>query len=152
MTMGKGAVISNSGKQKLNTRSSTEAELVAADDTVGQMVWAGLFLKAQQYPLEGNVLHQDNQSAILLESNGRESAGKRSRHLNIRLFFVKDQKDKGNISIHYCPTDQMLGDYMTKPVQGDKFKAFRKEIMNIEDIPVAAQMMMLACLERGRVP
>ena len=44
MKMGKGTLQSLSRKQKLNTRSSTEAELVGADDIVGQMLWTQLFL------------------------------------------------------------------------------------------------------------
>ena len=63
--------------------------------------------------------------------------------MNIRLFFVADQQEKGNVNIQYCPTDQMLGDYMTKPLHGKKFEGFRQEIMNL---PLAAQMMMLACM------
>jgi hypothetical protein len=80
---------------------------------------------------------------MLLESNGRKSAGKRSRHLNIRYFFVTDQKEKGNISIKFCPTDQMRGDYMTKPLHGKKFVRFGREIMNLP-LPTASQLMMMA--------
>ena len=47
MSMGKGAVMSSSWKQKLNTRSSTEAELVASDGALTSLVWTKLFLKAQ---------------------------------------------------------------------------------------------------------
>ena len=147
MTMGKGAIISISRKQGMNTRSSTESEIVAADEVVGSMVWSKLFLEAQGYPVEENVLFQDNLSAKLLEENGRKSAGKRSRHLNIRLFFVTDQRQKGNIIIEYCPTDQMTGDYMTKPLHGAKFTKFRQEIMNL---PMAAQLFMLAVLFPSR--
>ena len=142
LTMGKGAITSISRKQGMNTRSSTEAEVVAADKVVGPMLWTRLFLEAQGYPVEENILFQDNKSAMLLEANGRKSAGKRSRHLNIRYFFVTDQVEKGNLSIEYCPTDQMLADYMTKPLHGAKFAGFRQELMNL---PVACQMMMLAC-------
>ena len=144
MTMGKGAVTSVSRKQGLNTRSSTEAEVVAADEIVGSMLWSKLFLEAQGYGVQDNILFQDNKSAMLLESNGRKSAGKRSRHLNIRLFFVTDQVAKKNISIQFCPTDQMNGDYMTKPLHGQKFKYFRQEIMNL---PIAAQLMMFGCVK-----
>ena len=139
MTMGDGAITSVSRKQKLNTRSSTAAEIVAVDDVIGSVLWTKRFLEAQGYGIMKNVVFQDNQSAILLESNGRKSASKRSRHLNIRYFFVTDQKEKGNISIEFCPTDNMIGDYMTKPLHGKKFKTFRKEIMNL---PVAKQFMM----------
>jgi hypothetical protein len=60
-----------------------------------------------------------------MENNGRKSTGKRSRHLNIRYFFINDQKGKGNIKIEFCPADNMIGEYMTKPLQGRKFKKCR---------------------------
>ncbi len=99
MTMGEGVPVHRSNKQGMNTRSSTEAEVVAADEAVGPMLWTALFLEAQGYSIRENILYQDNQSAMLLEKNGRRSAGKRSRHLNIRFFFVTDQVEKGRISI-----------------------------------------------------
>jgi hypothetical protein len=132
----------------MNTRSSTVAEVVPADEVVGPMLWTKNFLEAQGYPVKENILFQDNQSAMLLESNGRKSAGKRSRHLNIRYFFVADQKAKGNISIEYCPTDQMIGDYMTKPTHGKKFRGFRQQIMNL---PTAAQLFAYCCVAESAV-
>ena len=140
--MGEGALTSVSRKQGMNTRSSTEAEVVAADEVVGPMLWTEQFLTEQGYGINENILYQDNQSAMLLETNGRKSAGKRSRHLNIRFFFVADQVAKRRIKVTYCPTDIMLGDYMTKPTHGKKFKQFRQRIMNL---PPAVQMMMMVC-------
>ena len=131
MTLGEGAVIGLSKKQKLNTRSSTEAELVGADDAATMILWTGLFMEEQGYPLKKNILYQDNKSAILLETNGHRSAGKRSRALNVRYFFLIDQVEKKNISIEYCPTDEMWADYITKPLQGEKFIKFRDEILGI---------------------
>ena len=90
MTMGKGAMQAMPKKQKLNTRSSTEAELVGVDDAMTMILWTVLFMEAQGYPIEKNVLYQDNKSAILLEVNGRKSAGKRSCALNVRYYFVTD--------------------------------------------------------------
>ena len=129
MTWGNGAVQSMSRKQKLNTRSSTEAELVAVDDAAVMILWTKLFLEDQGYEIEKNILYQDNRSAILLETNGRKSAGKRSRALNIRYFFMTDQIEKGNVSVEYCPTDELTSDFMTKPLQGVKFVKFRDDIL-----------------------
>ena len=129
MTMGNGAIQSISRKQKLNTRSSTEAELIGVDDAATMVLWTKLFMEEQGYDIEENKIYQDNKSAILLETNGRKSAGKRSRALNVRYFFVTDQVEKGNVIIDYCPTDDMIADYMTKPLQGEKFKKFRKMIL-----------------------
>jgi hypothetical protein len=94
--------------------------------------------------VKGNVLYQDNRSAMLLEEKGRQLAGKGSRHLDIQLSFMKDQRDNGNIEIHYCPTDRMIGDYMTKPLHGKKFEKFRQAIMNL---PSTTQLLMAACIE-----
>ena len=131
MTLGSGAVQSISKKHKVNTRSSTEAELVATDDVIAQVVWTKNFLEAQGVKIKSNIIYQDNKSAMLLEKNGRSSAGKRSRHLDIRYFFITDQVNQGNIEIKYCPTDVMTADYMTKPLHGKKFIQFKKEIMNL---------------------
>ena len=131
MSMGKGMIQTMSTKQKLNTKSSTEAELVGVDDASGQVLWTRYFLEAQGYKVKANVLYQDNQSAMLLEKNGMSSAGKRSRHINIRYFFIADRIGKNELSIEFCPTDDMIADFFTKPLQGKKFKKFRNLIMGI---------------------
>ena len=131
MSLGKGAIQSLSKKQKLNTRSSTECELVAVDDGMTQVLWTKYFLEAQGYKIKTHILQQDNESAIKLEKNGQKSAGQRSRHIHIRYFFITDQIAQGNVEVRYCPTDEMQGDYMTKPLQGAKFHKFRKQIMNL---------------------
>ena len=129
--MGQGSILNISSKQKINTRSSTEAEVVAVDDGIGPMLWTHYFLEEQGYDVKDNVLLQDNQSAIKLESNGRASAGKRCCHTNIRYFFVTDVASKGLVTIQYCPTDEMDLDYHTKPLQGRKFNKFRCRIMGL---------------------
>ena len=132
MTLGKGAIQSISKKQKLNTRSSTESELIAVDDGMSQVLWTKYFLEAQGYKIKSTI-NQDNESTIKLQTNGPKSIGKRSRHINIRYFFITDQIEKGNVEVRYCPTDEMEGDYMTKPLQGNKFHKFRKFIMNLPE-------------------
>ena len=122
-----------SGKQKLNSRSSTEAELIGVDDAMTMILWTKLFMEAQGYAIEENIIYQDNKSSILLEKNGRKSAGKRSRAINIRYYFVTDHVEKGNVTIEYCPTDEMIADFMTKPLQGEKFRYFRSAILGEQD-------------------
>jgi hypothetical protein len=77
-------------------------------------------------------IYQDNQSAMLLEKNGKASSGRRTRHINIRYFFVTDRVAKGEMIIRYCPTKEMLADFLTKPLQGTPFRQFRDTIMNID--------------------
>jgi len=130
MTLGRGAIQSMSRKQKLNTRSSTEAELVGCDDAITMLLWTELFMAEQGYNTT-NLLYHDNKSTILLANNRQSSAGKRSRAINVRFFFLTDQVEKGLVKIVYCPTDKMMADYHTKPLQGQKFIYFRDQLMGI---------------------
>jgi hypothetical protein len=70
--------------------------------------------------------------AILLEINGKKSSSKRTRALNIQYFFLTDQAEKGNVQIEYCPTDDMVGNFHTKPLEGEKFRRFRDAILGHE--------------------
>ena len=77
------------------------------------------------------IMYQDNQSAILLEKNGTKSSSKRTRHLNIRYFFIVDKIKNNELKVEYCPTDEMVGDFFTKPLQGKKFQDFCHVILNL---------------------
>ena len=99
---------------------------------VGQILWTQYFLEAQGYNNQGTFLYQDNKSAILLESNGKVSSTKRTKHINIIYFFIKHKVDSGEIIIKWCGTDEMLADFFTKPTQGEIFLRMRKQILNID--------------------
>jgi hypothetical protein len=129
VSFGRGAAMSKSSKHKLSTKSSTEAELVGASDYLPYPIWAKKFLGAQGYPLEENIFYQDNQSTIRFEKNGRRSSGPNSRHIDIRYFFIKDRIGLEGIDVQHCPTEQMLADFFTKPLQGSLFRKFREVIM-----------------------
>ena len=126
---GHGSVINVSAKQKLNTESSTVAELVGADQAPPLALWVPLFLKEQGDDVKENVVKQDNKSAILLAKNGKTSSGKRMRAINIRHFCIMDQIKRGNMSIECCLTDEMTSDCMSEGPQGVKFRKFQHRIM-----------------------
>ena len=70
--------MSGSKKQKLNTDSSTAAELVAVHQFLPKALWTPLFSSEQGHDMEENVVMQDNESAISLEENGKRNWGKRT--------------------------------------------------------------------------
>ena len=74
MLLGKGSAYYTSTRHKINTKSSTEAELVAIDDVMPLILWTQYFLEAQGYEVHENTVFQDNQSTILLERNGKRSS------------------------------------------------------------------------------
>ena len=73
MSLGKGVVYSTSVKQKLNTKSSTQAKLVGVDGVMPQIIWTRYFLEAQGYGVRESKIYQDNQSAML--PNRKERKG-----------------------------------------------------------------------------
>jgi hypothetical protein len=132
MTFGQGAVYARSLKQKLNTRSSTETELVAFDDGMPQNIWAKYFTKHQGRFLKDDISYQDNTSTIRMEKNGKMSTGKMTKHINIRYFFCTDRIKKGELSVEYCPTLDMIADYFTKALQGSLFRKLRDLILGVK--------------------
>ena len=52
--------------------------------------------------------------------------------MNIRYFFVTDNVEKGNLWIEYEPTEEMVADFLTKPLQGKSFEDFRSRLMGME--------------------
>ena len=130
--MGRGFPFVSSTKQKLNTQSSTESEVVAVDDCMPAICWTRYFLEDQGYGVNDTIVFQDNQSAILLEKNGKASSSKRTKHINIRYFFITDRINNGDMRVEWCSTESMVGDFPTKPLQGRKFQHFRDVIMGVK--------------------
>jgi hypothetical protein len=130
-TKGKGSALSYySRKIKLNTRSSTETELLAADMYVPEMLWSLHFIQAQGYKSECMRLYQDNISSQLLIKNGRMSSGRKTKHIKSKFFFIKDRKDSREIKVIDCPMEEMWADMLTKQLQGMAFRTMRAELMN----------------------
>ena len=92
------------------------------------------------YNVEDKVLCQYNKSSMLLETNGRGSSGKRTRHVDVRYFFIADRVKSGQIRIEHCPTGIVLADYFTKALQGALFTKLRNMIMGKTDIPLPSDV------------
>jgi KUP system potassium uptake protein len=130
MTLGNGTILSDSTKQKVNARSSMECEMIAVDDTLSKILWSKRFIEAQGFKVNFTIVYQDNTSAIKLETNGKASSGKRTRHFDIKFFYFTDLMKRGEIEVEYCPTDEMIANYFTTPLVGSQFNEFRNKIMN----------------------
>ena len=130
MTLGQGTVYGMSTKQKMNTRSSTKAELAGVDEPLPMILWTRLFSKAQGIPVDDNILYQDNISAIRMETNGKASC---TKHIKIIYFYVTDKVKSGEITIEYCPTKEMVADFFTKPLTGSVFKMFQNTILGVDE-------------------
>ena len=136
VVMGSGVLHSTSTKQQINTKSSTETELVGASEYLPYALWLIHFFRTQGYEIERKTFLQDNESTIKLLRNGRVSAGKKSRHISIRYFWIVDRLKKEKIYIEYCPTGLMLADFFTKPLQGSLLRKMRDVVMGIQPITI----------------
>ena len=66
------------------------------------------------------IIYEDNEAAIHLVKNGKSNSD-RTKHIALRHFFVKQYLDDGTFNILHCPTEDMIADILTKPLQGPQF-------------------------------
>lgn len=128
ITLGGGAIYVSSKKQKIVSKSSTEAELVAISDELGEVIDTRQFLIHEGFKQGPATIWQDNMSTMSLIANGRGSAN-RTRHINIRYFFVKDRVEAKEVVVKHMPTQDMLADLFTKPLQGSLFRKLRGAVI-----------------------
>jgi hypothetical protein len=124
-----GPVFAKSGKQKIVTKSSTEAELVGLSDSASPAIHLRNWLMAQGYEMGPVTIYQDNMSCMALIKRG-SPASERSRHISIRHFWLKEKITDGVVAIEHLGTEQMFSNVLTKPVQGAQFIAERQGLTN----------------------
>ena len=145
LTLGHSSILSISEKQRINTKSSTEAELVGVDDALNFVIWLRHFFESQVRsvninsplkPLGSDVtIEQDNTSTIQLARNDWKSSSKRTKHINVRYFYINDRLKAGDVSrIVYKLTGDMESDYLTKAPQGKSFYTHRKTLIGLDGI------------------
>ena len=119
-----------SSKQKVVTRSSTEAEIVGVDAVLMKILELRQWLDEVGYPqADPTIIYQDNKSAIILYERGSTDIGS-VRYMKNRYFFVKQHIDTKEIQIKYLPTGDMIADILTKPLIGELFRKMRDSVTN----------------------
>ena len=130
--LGDGTVQVKSTKQKIVTKSTAESELVCASDMVSKGIWHKDFIVDQGYVVGEVILHQDNTSTITMLKTGR-STQQRTRHINVRYFFMKQLIDEQVVSVVHTGTSEMVADIMTKPIQGKLFLKLRRMLLGCDE-------------------
>ena len=125
---GRGSILAKSMKQKIVCRSSTESELVALSDATSLAAYELQLMESLGLGIKKAHLYQDNTSTIRIAMNGK-SCSDRTKHIKLRYFFIKQYIDSGEFDVTHCPTEMMVADILTKPLQGKQFKTLRDKLL-----------------------
>ena len=79
------------------------------------------------------LVYQDNMSTIKLIENGK-STSELTRHISIGYFWAHDLIRRGIITVTHCPTQEMIADLLTKPLQGSIYTHLRQMLMGTNAI------------------
>ena len=122
-----GPVSWTSKQQSCTSLSTTESEYVAACETTKEAVWLARLVNEIEHKKSGAVpLWCDNQSAIRLVRN--PEFHQRTKHIDVKYHFVRDQQANGEIDVRYVATQEQLADMFTKPLAAPRFKELREKI------------------------
>jgi len=114
-------------KQPVTALLSCEAEYIAGTFATCQALWLDLVMKELKCDvMKPLTLKIDNKSGISLAKNPISHG--RSKHIETRFHFIREQLTNGMIKLHYCPTELQLADGFTKAVKLDRFEFLRKNL------------------------
>lgn len=120
-TIGGTMVMARSSKQKLQARSSTEAEIIAVEDCTTYVVFMRHLCKEMDIKAsEPTMVGQDNKSSMIIVEQG--GTFKRTKHLIGRMGYIRECIGTGVITLVYVPTKVMRADMLTKPMPKEELK------------------------------
>ncbi|GJT55249.1 retrovirus-related pol polyprotein from transposon TNT 1-94 [Tanacetum coccineum] len=107
-------------KQQSVAMSSGEAEYVAAAGCCANILWMKSQLTEYDIIYEKVTIFCENTSAIAILNN--LVLHSRTKHIDIRYHFIRDHILKGDIELHFIPTQYQLADIFIKPLDEPTFK------------------------------
>ena len=131
-------------KQPVTALSSCEAEYIAGTFATCQALWLDSVMKELKCEvMKPLTLKIDNKSAISLAKNPVSHG--RSKHIETRFHFIREQVTNGMIELHYCPTELQLADGFTKAMKLDRFEFLRKKlgVFNIQQLCLRGSIRIL---------
>lgn len=115
-----GPIMWKSKKQNSVAISSTEAELIALTETAKEVIWLKGMLEDITKLREVPVIYVDNVSTIKLSENPPFEFHRRTKHIKIKYFFVRECVTNKELRLESVPTELQLADSFTKPLYGPR--------------------------------
>jgi len=127
-TVGGGAISWGSKLQGSVSLSSAEAEFVAACTATQEALYLRQLMKDVGFAQpKATVIYEDNMAAIALAENPVHH--QRTKHIDIKYKFIRDEVKKGKFKLVHIPTDRQLADLFTKPLSKVKVQDLRECVM-----------------------
>jgi hypothetical protein len=127
-----GLIYCKSSTQKVVSLSSTESELEAMILISKHIEWVKNFMLEVGYKLTPTILFCDNKSSIKLATNAAGSFS-RTKHIMLRFHYLRDLVEKKILVLKHLSTNELLSDFLTKPLIGKNFRKFRNLILNTQN-------------------
>jgi len=134
ITLAGGPVIFRSNQQSLVSLSTTEAEYIAAAETVRDLVWIKSLLNDLGVSFDTPRVLCDSKSAIGLIRN--QEFSRRTKHIDTKYHFISDHYNKKCFKLEYIETDRQLADYFTKAIPREQFDKLitKSNILSLESV------------------
>ncbi|RDX69388.1 Copia protein, partial [Mucuna pruriens] len=107
--------------------STAEAEFTTASAAVNQALWLRKMLVDLNMKQERCTKILVNNQAVISISNNLVFHGK-TKHFNIKLFFLREVQKEGTVSLTYCKSELQLANIFTKPLPRSKFQFLREKL------------------------
>nr|GFA21504.1 retrovirus-related Pol polyprotein from transposon TNT 1-94 [Tanacetum cinerariifolium] len=153
----------SSKRQKSAAISSTEAEYIALSGCCAQILWMRSQLSDYGLVFNKIPMYYDNKSAIALYCNNVQHS--RSKHIDIRYHFIKEQVEQGVIELYFVNTEYQLADLFTKALGRERIEFLTnklgmrsftpetlKKLMNEDDENMATTIEQQTALDESLVP
>ncbi|GJX57557.1 retrovirus-related pol polyprotein from transposon TNT 1-94 [Tanacetum coccineum] len=97
-----------------------KVEYIAMSGCCGQILWMRSQLTNYSFVFNNIPLYCDNKSAIALCCNNVQHS--RSKHIDIRHHFIREQVENGVVELYFVTTDYQLANIFTKALPREQFK------------------------------
>ncbi|GJW75185.1 hypothetical protein Tco_0134555 [Tanacetum coccineum] len=110
----------SSKKQDYTSMSSAEAEYVSLSACCAQVLWLRTQLTDYGFHFDKIPMYCDSKAAIAISCNPVQHS--RTKHIDVRYHFIKEQVEKGIVELFFVGTEYQLADLFTKALSEDRFK------------------------------
>ncbi|KAG5889504.1 hypothetical protein JTB14_013816 [Gonioctena quinquepunctata] len=121
-----GAISWLSQRQKVVATSTTEVEIVAANEATKEIIWLSRLTEGIIGLKHVPILQVDNSAAVRLAQN--PEFYRRTKHTSIKYLFIREKISEGKLGFQQIPTEEQIADMMTKSLPKPRLQILCNQI------------------------